>query len=61
METKHTPGPWEATKVNWDRTVIRHALRGDAGKVYFSSSELRAIAQDLIEVAECLDKRADGA
>jgi hypothetical protein len=33
---------------------------GEAGKVYFSSSELRAIAQDLIEVAECLDKRADG-
>ena len=49
--------------VNVNERMVKGYMLGDdseAVKVYFSSSELRAIAQDLIEVAECLDKRADG-
>ena len=60
MEKKHTPGPWEATKVNWDRTVIRHALRGDAhipgylaevnniGNDYDGNTKLIVAAPDLL-------------
>lgn len=33
---------------------------GDAGKAYYNSSELRTMAEDLSEVADWLDKRADG-
>jgi hypothetical protein len=33
---------------------------GDAGKTYWSSQDLRLMAQDFVEVADWLDKRAIG-
>ena len=57
----HTPGPWEAVKANWDRTLIRHALPGDAhvpgyiaevnniGAGYEANARLIAAAPELLE------------
>ena len=62
----HTPGPWEAVKANWDRTLIRHALPGDAhvpgyiaevnniGAGYEANARLIAAAPELLEALEAL-------
>lgn len=62
--TKWTPGPWESTKVNWDRCVIRHALAGpehvpgyiaevnNIGSSFPANTRLIAAAPELYEALE---------
>lgn len=60
----HTPGPWDSTKVNWDRCLIRHALPGDAhipgyiaevnniGASFEANARLIAAAPELLEALQ---------
>lgn len=60
LRTMTDLGNFGATVNAQNREVKGYTLDsdGDAGKTYYNSQDLRLMAQDLIEVADWLDKRA---